>query len=202
MISFSASRQLLASSLVLAAALAACGNPRNTATRSPDTTAMTGSSAGRAPGSDTALSDQDIASIVMTANTLDSTSGAMARGKASSTAVRQFGERMVREHGQLNQRVKALARRLNLTAVENEQVREMRNDAQGETHDLADKTGASFDRAYIDHEIDDHEHVIDALDKKLIPAADNADLRTLLTQARADVQSHLDQARTIKNTLH
>jgi putative membrane protein len=201
MIRHSASRHLLASSLVLAAALTACGRPRNDTAQARDTSAMTGSASGRAP-SDSALSDQDIASIVMAANTLDSTNGALARGKTSNSTVRQFGERMVREHGQLNQQVKSLGRRLNLTPGENEKVREMRNDAQDKIRDLSSKTGAEFDHAYIDAEIDMHEHVIDALDHQLIPGADNADLRNLLTQARAAVQSHLDQARTIKQTLH
>lgn len=43
---------------------------------------------------------------------------------------------------------------------------------------------AAFDKAYVDNEVTYHEAVIDALDKTLIPSADNADLKALLIKVR------------------
>jgi predicted outer membrane protein len=44
-------------------------------------------------------------------------------------------------------------------------------------------SGAAFDRQYIDAEVKYHEAVIDGLEITLIPSAQNADLKQLLTDA-------------------
>jgi putative membrane protein len=46
-----------------------------------------------------------------------------------------------------------------------------------------------------------HEKVLRQLDDQLIPSADNAELRQLLTATRATVSSHLEQARQIQAQL-
>ena len=56
--------------------------------------------------------------------------------------------------------------------------------------DLAAK-GEAFDRAYIAHEVDMHQNLLNALDQTLIPNAQNAELKTLLQGGRAKVQAHL-----------
>ena len=191
---------LLCAGAALALATLGCGR-RDQAGAYRDTTT---SAAGRAPeanrDNDSALTDVAIASKVMAANSADSAAGALAATKATNAAVRSFGQQMVRDHGQINQRAKALATRLNVTPVDNEDIREMREDAEEKRRDLQGKSGAEFDREYMDYEVEAHENVLRELDRA-IPAADNADLRQLLTQGRATVQSHLDQARQIRGTL-
>ena len=187
---------LLCAGAALALATLGCGR-RDQAGAYRDTTTT---AAGRAPEADSAMTDVDIASIVLAANSADSAAGALATTRATNQAVRSFGQQMVRDHGQFNQRVKALATRLNVTPAETEKVRELRDDAAEKRRDLSGKSGADFDKEYIDYEVEAHENVLRELDR-MIPAADNADLRQLLTQARATVQSHLDQARQIRGTL-
>ena len=188
---------LLCAGAALALATLGCSKMNDrAATRDTTTTA-----AGRAPDhNDSAMTDVDIASIVLAANSADSASGALAASRARNAAVRSYGQQMVRDHGQLNQRVKALATRLNVTPVDNDKVREMREDAEEKRRDLAAKQANDFDKDYMDYEVEAHENALRVLDGA-IPAADNPDLRQLLTQARATVQSHLDQARQIRGTL-
>ena len=192
-----------AAGILLGLIVTACSNRSANNTARTDSAAVTTTSAGRAPA-DSAMDDAAITAVLLVANTGDSSIGALAASRGVNSAVKQFGQRMVREHGQLNRQVKALATRLGSSAREedNRQAVDMKHDADEEYRDLSAKTGTDFDHAYIDHEIDDHEKVLHELDNKLIPAADNAELRTLLNQARTAVQSHLDQARAIKNTLH
>lgn len=148
------------------------------------------------------LSDAQIAHIAMTANSLDSAMGVMARPKATNPAVRAFAADMVRDHGNANAQAIALAARLNLTPAEHDDTRDMRSAAADKTRDLSDDRGADFDRNYIEHEKDMHENVLETLDDDLIPNADNAELRQLLTQARAVVASHLERARQLDSTLN
>ena len=61
--------------------------------------------------------------------------------------------------------------------------------------------GAAFDRAYIEHEIAYHQQVLDALDKTLIPGAQNAELKALLVKVRPAFVAHLDHAKMVQKSL-
>jgi putative membrane protein len=194
---------MLCAGAALALATLGCGAPRDR-TAANDTTAndTTTTASGRAPArdNDSAMTDVDIAAVVLAANSSDSANGALAVTRTRNAAVREFAQRLVRDHGQANQRAKALATRLNVTPVETEKVRDMNRDAADKRRELQEKSAEEFDRAFLDHEVDAHQNTLETLDR-LIPAADNADLRQLLTQARTTVQSHLDQARQLQQTL-
>ena len=60
---------------------------------------------------------------------------------------------------------------------------------------------AAFDKAYIDHEVAYHEAVLSALDKTLIPSAQNAELKALLVKVRPAFVAHLDMAKQIQSQL-
>ena len=54
--------------------------------------------------------------------------------------------------------------------------------------------GAAFDKAYVDHEVAYHQQVLDAVDKTLIPSAQNAELKALLVKVRPAFVAHLEHA--------
>jgi putative membrane protein len=131
----------------------------------------------------------------------DTAAGEFAKTRAQNARVREFAQRMVRDHGAVNKQAVALATRLNMTPAENDVSRQLQQGDQQARNDLAGKRGAEFDRAYIDHEIQYHQAVLDALDKTLIPGAQNADLKALLQQVRPNVAAHLQLAQQIQSTL-
>ena len=61
--------------------------------------------------------------------------------------------------------------------------------------------GADFDRAYVDNEVTYHQTVLDALDKTLIPSANNDELKALLVKVRPAFVAHLDHAKHLQSTL-
>jgi putative membrane protein len=68
------------------------------------------------------------------------------------------------------------------------------------TH-LKTLNGADFDKAYIDHEVEYHQSVLDALDKTLIPGATNAELKALLEKTRPAFAAHLEHAKQVQGSL-
>ncbi|MGQ0563339.1 MAG: DUF4142 domain-containing protein [Gemmatimonadota bacterium] len=146
-------------------------------------------------------SDAEIAHIVVTANSADSAAGELARSKAGNAQVRSFGERMVTDHTAVNEQAAQLAQRLNLTPADNATSQQMKSDSDQAMQRLQGLSGAEFDRAYIDHEVTFHQQVLDALDKTLIPNAQNPDLRALLEQTRPAIAAHLEQAKQIQESL-
>lgn len=154
-----------------------------------------------APAAPAGPTDAEIAHIVVTANTIDAEMGQLAQTKAQSEAVRRFAQTMVTDHNAVNAQAQQLATQLNVTPVEHQVSRDLRQSADAARMRLDSLTGGEFDRAYIQREVEYHQAVLSALDNTLIPSAQNAQLKTLLEQTRPAIDAHLQEARRIQGTL-
>ncbi len=145
------------------------------------------------------LTDANIAAILDAANESDSAFGAMAVKKGKSADVKQFGRLMMGEHHALRQQGQQLVKKLNVTPVlpPNFDLPDKQRSAMS---DLEKKTGADFDKAYIDHEVDYHQQVIETATKAL-GAAQNPELKALIQKAAPVLQKHLDRAKEIQKKL-
>ena len=132
------------------------------------------------PAAAPAITDAQIAHIVVTANAIDSAAGALAKQKGASKAVKDFAQTMVTDHTGVNKQAVALATKLAVTPEDNDVSRQLKTGADANTANLQGLTGAAFDKAYIDNEVAYHKAVADALDQKLIPNAQNPELKALL----------------------
>jgi putative membrane protein len=182
------------------AAVAACA--KKDETPAADTTATAAAAPAPAPApAAPALNDAQIAHIAVTANAIDSTAGALAKTKASSKEVKDFAQTMVKDHMGVNKQAVALATKLNVTPQENDVSKQLMTGADENIANLKNLSGAAFDKAYIDHEVAYHQAVLDALDKTLVPSAQNAELKDLLVKVRPAFVAHLDRAKSIQASL-
>ena len=149
----------------------------------------------------TAPSDAQIAGIVVATNQLDIDAGRLARSRSQNRNVQRFADQMIKEHTAVNQRATSLAKKLNVKPQDTEASRRLKTAGRDRQEQLRGIRGPDFDRAYIDHEIAHHEQVLDALDKVLIPAARNAQLKELLHKVRPAVAEHLEHAKMLQATL-
>lgn len=183
--------------------IAACSKKENygtdttaaSSTMSADTSAMSASSTPSGT-----WSDANIVALLDEANAADSSAGAIAATKGTSSAVREFARRMMRDHHQLRTQGAALAKKLNVTqaAPSDDPVQPM---AQNETNTLnSTAKGKDFDKAYIDAEVDAHKAVLD-LATKAAGQTQNTELKNLIQKAAPVIQSHLDNAQSIQKNL-
>jgi len=145
--------------------------------------------------------DPQIAAIVVTANQVDIDAGKLAKSKGHSPEVKEFAERMITDHGGVNKAATALVQKLNVTPEPNATSETLQKGGDENIAKLKKLSGAAFDKAYIDHEIAYHEAVLDALDKTLIPSAQNAELKALLVKTRPAFVEHLDHAKKVQADL-
>ncbi len=145
--------------------------------------------------------DPQIAAIVVTANQVDIDAGRLAEARAASPEVKAFGKMMVTDHSGVNAAAVALVTRLQVTPEDNPTAESLRKGGQDNVAQLQALQGPAFDKAYIDHEVAYHEAVLDAVDKTLIPDAQNADLKALLIKVRPAFVAHLDHAKALQATL-
>ena len=190
-------------SLISIIAIAACSKSEKPAADSAASAATTPppDTAKPAAAAAPAINDAQIAHIAVTANAIDSTAGALAKKKASAKAVKDFAQTMVSDHAGVNKQAVALATKLNVTPEDNDVSKQLTAGAEQNIANLQSLSGAAFDKAYIDHEVAYHQAVLDALDKTLIPSAQNADLKALLVKVRPAFVAHLDRAKSIQSSL-
>lgn len=186
--------------LCAATLLAACAKTDNSA----DSMRVADSLATMAPAPATsttpALTDANIAAILDNANAADSTDGKLASTKGTNSEVKTFGQTMMRDHHALRQAGQDLVKKLGVTP---EMPAGDNSAAQAKTwHDSLDALpkGAAWDKAYIDHEVAYHQAVI-ATAHTAEGAAQNAELKDLITKAIPNLESHLKMAQDIQGKL-
>jgi putative membrane protein len=146
-------------------------------------------------------SDPQIAHIVVTANQIDIDAGKIAKSKSKNKEVQAFAQQMITDHGAVNKQAGALAKKLGVKPEDNDISKSLKKGGAENTANLKKLSGAAFDKAYVDHEVAYHQAVLDAIDKTLIPSAQNAELKGLIEKVRPAIQAHLDHAKHLQGDL-
>ena len=145
--------------------------------------------------------DAQIAAIVVTANQVDIDAGKLAESKSTNKEVKAFGKQMVTDHTGVNKAATDLVTKLKVKPQDNPTAQSLKAGGDANEKKLKGLTGAAFDKAYVDNEVTYHQAVIDALDKTLIPSAQNAELKALLVKVRPAFVAHLEHAKHLQATL-
>src|ERR687889_1386227 len=148
-----------------------------------------------------AVTDPQIAAIVVAANTVDIEFGKLAQSKTKNEKVKQFADTMVTDHTAVNKAAVDLVTKLGVTPEESETSRGLTASGEQTRTRLGALSGAEFDREYIANEVAYHKLVIDAVDKTLIPNAKNAELKAALVGVRPALVAHLQHAEQLQAEL-
>ena len=146
------------------------------------------------------LTDANIVAILDEANAADSAAGAVAVRKGTNKDVVDFGRTMMRDHHMLRQQGQRLAKQLNVTPQPpaNDSLKMMADQNMSRLNSLP--KGAAFDTAYINSEVVVHQKVL-ATAQKAQGAAQNPQLKDLITKAAPAIQGHLTRAQQIQQRL-
>ncbi len=152
--------------------------------------------AAQAQSSAAKLDDPTIVAIFDAANTYDMETGSLAVSKGHTKAVRDFGAMLVRDHRNVRKQGRDLAKSLNVTPTP------PRNFALATAHratmrNLRRLKGSAFDRAFLKHEVDYHNAVLDAVTHTLLPATQNAQVKDLETKVAPAFVAHRDAAQNL-----
>jgi putative membrane protein len=121
--------------------------------------------------------------------------GQMAASQGTSPDVKNFGNRMVADHGKANDELKQLATNKGMS---------LPADTDKEHKDAADKlskaTGKDFDKQYIANMVKDHENDVKEFEKASKDAKD-PDLKQWATNTLPTLQDHLKMAKAAQSAL-
>lgn len=178
------------------------GDSSNEAADNDSTATMNESSSATDATTETQkLTDPEIASVALTADQIDIDYAAIAKEKSTNKDVLEFAATMARDHGNVNDQAKALAEKLGVTPQDNPTTQSLMDGAKTTKEMLNSKSGADFDKAYIDNEVAYHKAAIGVIENTLIPDATNAELKSLLESALPIFKGHLEHAEKIQKEL-
>lgn len=144
------------------------------------------------------LTDAEIASVAVVANQNDINFAKIAVQKSKDPKVVEFAHTMIKDHQAVIDMAVALVTKLKVTPKDNAVSKEYLSNAKKTEAMLNTKSGKTFDKAYVDNEVEYHRAVIGAVKTVLIPQSKNAELKALLEKAVPIFESHLKHAEMLQ----
>jgi putative membrane protein len=148
----------------------------------------------------TDLTDAQILGVADTANAGEVAQANIALTKAQKDSVKQFAQLMVKDHSAAKDKGRAIGKELGLIAAPSGLSSGIQKDGDEASAKLEKAQSTNFDRTYMQIQVRLHQKVLKTLDD-LIPQADAAQVKDLLTDMRGHVEHHLSVARTTLGNL-
>ena len=121
--------------------------------------------------------------------------GKLASEKASNDAVKQFGQRMVNDHGKATEELAKLAQDKGVSTPSG-----LDSKHQKLRDRLAKLSGAEFDRAYVDEMVKDHRKDVKEFQREADKGKD-ADVKAWAAKTLPTLQDHLKQIQDIQTQM-
>jgi putative membrane protein len=143
-----------------------------------------------APAGEAAATPAAMLSQLNVANTMEIQLGQMVSRKATSPQVKQVAQKLATDHSKNRQQLRALAQKLSLDLTPAAGGRVVA-DSGSMPADLQGKSGADFDKAFIQHEIQDHQTNIDKIRNQMLPSVQDQQIKAYLQKTVAEMEGHL-----------
>lgn len=143
------------------------------------------------------IDDAAIVGIFDAANTWDIATGSLAANKGKRSDVTSFGAMLAHDHEVVRQQGRDLAKKLRVTptpVAKDFALLQAHEEAMRELNRL---TGAEFDRAFLEHEVEYHRAVIEAVTNVFLPAIQNAELKAFVLKVAPAFNAHMLAAKKL-----
>jgi putative membrane protein len=148
------------------------------------------------------MKDAQVLGVLVTANQGEIDFSQAYVDQASDPQVKSFAQMMIKHHTDGLAKTRQAATDAKITVDQSDVTRHLESDVKTERTKLASaKTGQDSDLAYMCAQIRMHQGVLTTIDNKLTPAAQDAKVKTAVSETRPVVASHLDQAKQIVQKL-
>jgi putative membrane protein len=156
---------------------------------SSNDTIPTGGADSAAPAGSAAPSPAGILSQLSVANAAEIRLAGTVAKQAASPQVKQVARKLAADHGKNLEQLRALAQKLNLSLTSPQGGASP--DTTALPPDLQGKSGSELDRAFVEHEIQEHQANIEKIRSQMIPAAQNEQIKTYLQKTVTEMEGHL-----------
>ena len=139
------------------------------------------------------MSNDDQAAMKQLAsdNLAEINAGKMAASKAQSPDVKKFAQQMVQDHTKMLEDLKSMAKSKGVALPDNAPIKDT---AQAKL--LERKSGAEFDKDFMEHMVKDHEKAVKETENVAAKAQD-PQFKSAVQQANAKIREHLQMAQRL-----
>ena len=120
--------------------------------------------------------------------------GKLATQKASSDAVKQFGQKLVDDHTKANSQLKEIAGKENIDIPDSLDAKH-----QSRIDKLSKLSGPAFDKAFIKDAVKDHEHDVSEFQSEA-QAGSDPNIKQFASSTLPALQEHLTMAKNLNKT--
>lgn len=135
------------------------------------------------------------------ANTTEIQLSTLATKKARSPQVKQIARKLLADHTKNREQVRALAQKVNVTLTPAQGGSMSSGDSVAMPQDLQAKSGAEFDKAFIQYQIDAHQSNIERIQNQTLPSVQDEQIKAYLQKTVTDMQGHLAALQQVQQQL-
>jgi len=147
------------------------------------------------------LTDAQITGVLATVNSNELQQARIALKRARNKDVRDFARVLIAHHEKASNDTRALETRVGLVPESSGPTSDLRSSNSELVVALTESKRSDFDRSFIAAQVGNYEEVLAVFDARLMPAARNGELTTILETLRPMFQSHLERALEIQAKL-
>jgi putative membrane protein len=144
------------------------------------------------------LDDAQVLGVLRAADGGELMESQVAVARASDPRVRDLAQQMLVDHRNSDALLADLGSREGIIMSESPTSESVRAIDQATLEDIQGRTGADFDRAYLDAQVRDHEVFLATIDNTLLRSATNNRLKQQLTTIRDRTAEHARKARALR----
>ncbi|WP_437967628.1 DUF4142 domain-containing protein [Sorangium sp. So ce260] len=148
------------------------------------------------------LTDEQIVAVLDAANKKEIDEAQLAQTKAKHKDVKAYARVIAQHHTEAKAKQAKLIKKLGITAADSDKSKQLADETQQAVEQLKALQGADFDQQFVALMVKDHQTTLDLLDKRVLPNAKNADLKTMVEkELRPTIEKHLKDAEALAQKL-
>jgi putative membrane protein len=178
----------------------ACSSSQKPAAQSPETTSATVSGAS-AQQQGEAMTTSDVFAVLRNLHNAEIDQGKLAEKKATDPRVKAFASEAIKYHQERLAKDQQLMTALNVQPRDNKVSDEIKSSAEKQISSLSSLSGASFDRTYIDDQVNYYRAALDTFDNTLIPGTADPQMKNNVIELRGRANRFLKEAQDLRLSL-
>lgn len=145
-----------------------------------------------------AVTDGQIIQLMLTADQSQIDAGLAARDQTSNSEVSDYSEDSILAFTTNMNEVNKLQVSNGLKLEDSEANKALKDETDKSLQDLKSQKGATFDKSYIDSQVEMLQKFVEAMDLSLIPQAKKVDLKKFLQESRKALEEQLNNAKALQ----
>ena len=145
--------------------------------------------------------DAEVLAFVMAVNMNEVLAAAQAQKKDLSEGVSDYARMLQKEHGKNSDQAMKLSQSSGVTPIDTMEVDKLKQEGAQKLADIIPLEGKTFETAFVNAMVEDHQKVLTMIDEDLMPKAEGESVKSHLKQTREHVAMHLTQARELQRNL-